>query len=176
MTTIYCTGKLERHIGASRLQPGSGEVKSPYGDWNANLVYLNRKKHLILVNNLTFYCLIAENIKKADLSDFQSFFLSLLASQLHHDKIIARSDFPRIAEQFAPVHLSRTNNDKKTLGTMNQYAFDFEVYRTHPVWFDADIREINGHINTGLAGAGRNETRKYGRPIEDMKLLIHKDN
>ena len=173
MTTIYCSNKLKDFIGSTRLTSVDSSTQNPFGDWNAHLFYFDRHKHLIFVNNKSFYSIIIEDIKKADLKNFDKLFLNRLTDQLVFDKVIDISDALITIQKLLPLRLSNTNNDKKTIGTMNEFIFAFKCNRDSPHWFDKPIIEINHSVNDTLTGAGRNKDRDYGRPIIDMKEILN---
>ncbi|MCZ8297917.1 MAG: hypothetical protein O9297_11950 [Flavobacterium sp.] len=153
---------LDERIGCSEI-----------GDWNAHLFFFNRAKNLIFVNNKSFYCVIIENVKKSDLKNLDNLFLTHLIDQLTVDNVIERNQAQIIIQKHQPIMFCPTNNNKRVIGTMNHYIFNYEVYRNHPVWFDTNVRKLNSLINDSITRAGRNEKRKYGRPSEEMKLLIY---
>jgi len=172
MTTIYCSNKLKDFIGSTRLTSVDNSTENPFGDWNSHLFYFDRHKHLIFVNNKSFYSVIIEDIKKADLKNFDKLFLNRLTDQLVYDKVIDISDALITIQKILPFRLTNTNNDKKTIGTMNEFIFAYKCSRDHPHWFDKPLIEINRSVNDTLTGAGRNKGRDYDRPIIDMKEIL----
>lgn len=76
-------------------------------------------------------------------------------------------------QRIVPVIFAKTNNDKKTIGTINEYIFQFLANQDNPHWWNKSLVEVNSLLNDSLTGAGRNKDRRYGRPIEDMKELIN---
>ena len=116
MTTIYCSNKLKEFIGPSSLASVGSVIQNPLGDWNAHLYYFNRHKHLIFVNNLSYYSIIIENIKKPELKNFDKLFINRLTDQLVFDKVIDISDALITIQKLLPLQLYRTNNEKKLSG------------------------------------------------------------
>jgi len=173
MTTIYCTNKLKDFIGSTRLIPVDSSVQSPFGDWNGHVFLYDRHKHLIFVNNKSFYSIIIEDIKKADLKNIETIFLNRLIEQLVFDKVINHSDTLVVLQRFLPVRLTNTNNDKKTIGALNDFVYQYQCNCDSPYWIDKPIIKINNSINNGLTGAGRNQYRKYSTPSVDMKEMIN---
>ncbi|TVR77747.1 MAG: hypothetical protein EA412_10340 [Chitinophagaceae bacterium] len=146
--------------------------ENPWGDWNAHLFFLNRRKNLIFVNNKSYYCLIIQDIKKADLKDFESLFVNRLIEQLQFDKIIKPDDALVVFQKLLPLTLTKTNNDKKAIGTMNEYVYIFKLHDTHPPSQGKPLKLINHHINNTPMSAGKQEKERYAYPIEDMKELM----
>jgi hypothetical protein len=171
MTTIYCTNKLKELFGASHFKDvASSENK--FGGWNGHLFYFDGKKCLIFVNNKSYYAVFLADIKKADLKDFTTLFLNRLTEQLVYDKVIDRSETLTTIQKFLPASLSKTNNDRKALGTINEFIFYFKFFDTQE-WGGKGLLGINNKINNSLAGAGREKKHDYGKPVEDMKELLN---
>lgn len=173
MAKIYCSKKLNELMIKISHTLDDGIGSSEIGDWNAHLFFYKRAKNLIFVNNKSFYCVIIENVKKSDLKNLDNLFLTRLIDQLTLDNLIERNLAQIIIQKHQPIVFCPTNNNKRVIGTINHYIFNYEVYRNHPVWCDANLGELNSLINDSITRAGRNERGKYGRPSEDMKLLIN---
>ncbi len=173
MTTIYCSNKLKEFIGPSSLSAAGSDTQNPFGDWNAHLFYFNRHKHLIFVNNLSYYSIIIENIKKAELKNFDKLFINRLTDQLVFDKVIDISDVLITIQKLLPLQLSSTNNDKKTIGTMNEFILSYKCIRDSYNWFDKPLIEVNHAVNDTLTGAGKTKERAFGIPITDMASLLN---
>ncbi|MFN6089517.1 MAG: DUF6933 domain-containing protein [Cyclobacteriaceae bacterium] len=172
MTKIYCSHKLKDFLGQKYFTSTEDSV-NPYGDWNAHLFYYDGRKNVILVNNKSYYSVFLIDIKKADFKDFSTLFFNRLTEQLQYDKVIGPTDVLITIQKYAPLHFARTNNDKKTIGTINDFVFQYEVRKEHDYWFDKNLLEYNSSINDSLTGAGRTSTSDYGRPIPDMQNLLN---
>jgi hypothetical protein len=175
MTTIYCSNKLKEFIGPSSLSSEGSVTQNPLGDWNAHLYYFNRQKHLIFVNNLSYYSIIIENIKKAELKNFDKLFINRLTDQLVFDKVIDISDSLLTIQKLLPLQLSSTNNDKKTIGTMNEFILSYKSIRESNNWFNKPLIEINHAVNDTLTGAGKTKERAFGIPITDMASILNRN-
>ena len=176
MTTIYCSNKLKEFIGKTKDITESNTSENLIGNWNGHLFYMNRKKYLIFVNNKSYYAIVIANVKKADLKDFDTLFLNRLMEQLVYDKTIENSSVLILLQKLMPFQFSKTNNDKKTLGTINAFIFQVKCNYDIEFWRGESLVEINNSINNSLTGAGKNKDRDYGRPAEDMKALINISN
>ncbi|MBL7889421.1 MAG: hypothetical protein JNL24_07715 [Bacteroidia bacterium] len=172
MTTIYCSNKLKDFIGPTNLKSYDNLTPNKLGDWNAHIFVYGRRKNLILINNISYYTLIFPNIKKADFKNFEDLFIKRLSDQLLFDNIIEIEHAPILKQRLLPVKLTTTNNDRKALGTMNEYIFSFRLYMDFFELDSLDLNHINGKLNDTLVGASRPQKRDYGRPIEDMKNLM----
>ncbi len=172
MTKIYCSHKLKDFLG-QKFFISTEDPYNHYGDWNAHLFYYGGRKNLILVNNKSYYSVFLIDIKKADFKDFSTLFFNRLTEQLQYDDVIGPADLLITIQKYTPLVFSRTNNDKKTIGTINDYVYQYEVRKEHPYWVDKNLLEYNSSINSGLTGAGRTSTSYYGQPIKDMRTLLN---
>ncbi|HXH99538.1 MAG TPA: hypothetical protein VNI52_04665 [Sphingobacteriaceae bacterium] len=93
--------------------------------------------------------------------------------QLVYDQIINENETLVLLQRLLPVSFSKTNNDKKAIGTLNDFISRFKFEFQYFGWSDKDLYEINNKLNDTLVGASRTKKRDYGRPIEDMKTLIN---
>lgn len=174
MTNIYCTKKLEKVVGKKIL--GQEETQdSKLGNWNANIFHLQRKKCLILMNDITYYSLFFLDIRKADLLKFSELFYTRLIEQLDYDQI----DFPvecsptlitETTVQFLP-----TNNNRKVLGTMTDFLREIE-YVFHDKYngqlSNVNVNELNHSYTDFLVGALSPKQGHYGKPIEEMRKKL----
>ena len=118
--TIYCSKKLESFLGQSE---GTDHQSSTWlGDWNGHLFTVDRKKCLIFVNNKSYYSIILTNVYKKDVTDFGQVFSKRLIEQLDYDLGLNESQEIRIRKELNDIFVTRTNNDKKILGTINHHV------------------------------------------------------
>jgi hypothetical protein len=172
MYTIYLSNKLQKLLSPVDLQSGCDWATSFLGDWNAHLFTLDRRKCLVMINNKTYYTVFIPAILKKDLLDFSGLFLSYLLRQLTYDQVIGTGEEALIREQYGKAMLARTNNDRKTLGTMNEFIFQFKYHYAGQMMERNNLAAVNYLVNdspTKARGPGKN---KFGWPIRDMKELI----
>jgi len=148
---------------------------SKLGNWNANIFYLQRRKCLILMNDITYYSLLFLDIQKADLLKFSELFYQRLIEQFDFDKI----DFPlecsaKLINETSAQFLT-TNNNRKVLGTMKQFVLDLDYY----FYYDyngqisnINVKELNHRLTNNLVGALKPKKSDFGRPIEEMKKKL----
>ena len=172
MTKIFCSHKLKDFLGPKYFKLVD-ESENIYGDWNAHLFYFDRRKNIILVNNKSYYAVILADIKKADFTNFSTLFFNRLTEQLLLDKVIEPADLLLTVQKYTPLDFTRTNNDKKTIGTINEFVLHYQSNLQTPYWFDKSLNEINSAINNSLTGAARTKKHDYGQPIEDMRALLN---
>ena len=172
MTTIFCSNKLKDFLGKDFFISADNKPGNIYGDWNAHLFTIARHRYLILINNKAYYSVIFENIKKADFKDFNTLFLQRLTEQLIFDKAIHPHNIHLLIQKYSSPTFSKTNNDKKSIGTMNDFIYNYRWANEDELSANRSLLERNHSINNTLTGAGRNEKRDYGCPIEDMQSLL----
>jgi len=175
MANIYCTKKLEKALGKSLM--GEEEVENEFGNWNANLFYLFGKKCLILTNDISFYTLFFANILKSDLKNFKDLFIFRLLEQMDYDGItMEKACRSRLIESANPVFLP-TNNNRKVLGTMNQFVRELPFFLNLIVEYPDgswELREFNNRFNATLVGAIKERKSDFGQPLEEMHALLAK--
>lgn len=172
MTKIYCSNKLKDFLG-QKFFASNSDTTNLYGNWNAHLFYFDRRKNIMLVNNKSYYSVILADIKKADFNNFDTLFFNRLTEQLLYDKVIDPSEMLLVVQKYSPLIFEKTNNDKKTIGTINEFIFQYQTSQETPYWFGKSLLELNKSINDSLTGAGRTKKGDYGRPIEDMQKLLN---
>jgi hypothetical protein len=176
MTNIFCTKKLEKLVGKKLIasQPVSDEL---LGNWNANLFPMNGRKCLIVMNDVTFYCLIFLDILKKDILNFHELFYQRLIEQLDYDQVNFSVEFaPKLMTSCEPNFL-RTNNNRKVLGTMNEFVYELEYHFQMDYYGNfaqTNIVELNHRLTDNLVGALKQGQSNFGRPIEEMKELLEK--
>ena len=116
--------------------------------------------------------MILAGVLKKDLLNFSAFFQEHLLQQLTYDNIISPADYPLITAHYGQAQLARTNNDRKALGTINEFIFTIKVYGERQLTTNLNLAALNHKINNLLTGAGRTGKLLYGKPINDMKDLI----
>lgn len=127
MPTIFCTTKLAGLFKTSDFSVPESDP-SLLGDWNGHLFSIDRRKCLIFVNNKSFFCIFISDVVKKDLKDFSQFFLSRFIQQLNYEFKITNGDLARLENDFGRVTLAKTNNDKKTLGVINDLVYVLKAH------------------------------------------------
>jgi hypothetical protein len=171
--TIYCSKKLETFLG--QIIPIIQPTESSYlGDWNGHLFTIDRKKSLIFMNNKTCYSLVMTNVLKKDMKDLGQVFKERLIRQLAHDLNINERQEIKIRKELADIVLSKSNNDKKIIGTINHHV-DSLKYNNYGGGNWDDVY-VTGILNDYLVGtkltADRKRNRDFFKPIELMQELV----
>lgn len=174
MIHIYCSKKLHQFVGDVQDAPPTDGIERNLNIWNGHLFYLDRKKCLVFVNNLTHYAVFMPDFVKKDLASFETRFYHRLEEQLKNDQVIANSQdfdalFPRDGFEFY-----KTNNDRKMTGRINDLVQTFKTYLFYKYNSLIEMRVVyeNGLINSRLnKGIGADKNR-YVRAIEVFKKNI----
>lgn len=173
MSTIFCSNKLEKLIG-SVGNDLTTDVDNKLGNWNGHLFIAERKKILLFTNDKTAYSFVMTNIKKADMKDFENLFRESLIKQLDHDISISERQEVMVRTCLSDIRLAKTNNNKKILGTMNDFIglIKFEIYR-HGGLSNLTNISIGYGLNNHFVGARlERATEKYSVPKELMEGLL----
>lgn len=163
MTHIFCSKKLQKIVDNLDKELSSNSMVRSLNNWNCQLFFMDRKKHLIFVNNLTSYCLVLVNFKKNDFVNINNIFRKRLFEQLIVDDIpLDKKSFDQIFEPI-DLHFFKTNNDRRIIGNMVDLIYQFKAYREDMmIHLDlVDISEINGYLNK----------IPYNKPTESKKIL-----
>lgn len=129
-----------------------------------------------MMNDQSYYALLFVDILKKDILNLHELLFERLIEQLHHDHV----DFPvkgtpELMDALKPRFLP-TNNNRKVLGTINEYVYTTELHLYHNyqgLIQLINLPELNGRLNDNLVGALKAKKLEYGRPIEEMKIIIN---
>jgi hypothetical protein len=178
MTTLFCSKKLERFLGNVEhyLEPDYG---NKYGNWNGHLFSINRKRFILFTNDKTAYSFVWADVRKAMMADFQYLFTETLISQLDFDLRINERQEIDIRNALAELRLTKTNNNKNILGTMNEFI----AIVKYQVEYQGGLENISctsfaSGLNNGIVGTKLPiSAAKYSCPKDLMlTLLLEKIN
>jgi len=173
--TIYCSKKLETLLGqiSPTVQPTESSI---LGDWNGHLFTIAKKKCLIFMNNKTCYSVIMTKVLKKDLKDFGQVFRERGIRQLDHDLKINERQEIKVRKEFGDVTLSKSNNDKKIIGTINHHVDSLKYNNYGGGIENWDDVNVTGILNDYLVGTkitvDGKRNRGFFRPIELMGELV----
>jgi hypothetical protein len=174
MSRIYCTKKLQSFIGQVDEKLPSDLNEISINDWNAHLFFLDKRKCLIFVNNLTFYTIFLVDILKKDLKNIDLIFRKRLQEQLVHDKIISDSEFAESIFSKPELNFFKTNNNKKVIGRINDFTDMFKVhcfYKYDNVK-EMDVLKENGLMNQTTTGKLNEIKKSWSSPIQNLEEII----
>jgi len=157
---IRCTGKLLNLLGKHSVTLVDAPTTSD--DWYANLLWIDRRKCLLIVHAETLFALLAADIRVSDLRPFERRIVDLLAAALLEEAlpidVLGRLDA-------GEVQLAKTAS-RNVLGVMNQMAFEigWHIDQAGGLW-NVEIDELNSHLRRSL----HTKDGDYRVPLE----LVH---
>jgi len=174
MSRIYCTKKLQDFIGNVEKKLPENFDKISMNDWNAHLFFIDKRKCLIFVNNLTFYTLFLTDILKKDLKEIDSIFKRRLQEQLVNDKIIESSELAESVFSELEINFYKTNNNRKVIGRINDFL---DMFRIHCSYKYESLNEMNVVYENGLINNTPTEKlfdvkKSWSSPILNVKEMI----
>ena len=175
MTTVFCSNKLEQLIGIIAENP-LPDLGNKLGNWNGHLFIFDRKKNLIFMNDKTAYTFVLMNIKKADLKDFKKIFKESLINQLYNDLKISERQEIEVRKWVSDIQLARTNNNKKILGTINDFIQTIKAIAYEQGGLTRLTNLSLGYgLNNYIIGTKLEGVKKsYSVPKELMENLLRK--
>ncbi len=174
MTSIYCSNKLEKLIGTALFESNDESYESDFGDWFAHYKSFRRKKCLFLIHVPTYYTIVFADFKKKDIVNLQNDFYQLLESRLINDLIIKSNHNLDLGKLIGGINFHKSNNDKKTIATLNQRIYDFEIHLDwHNLSFEEkDMLYMNALLNKSLSKSRYGKRNDYINPVTEMKEKI----
>jgi hypothetical protein len=166
MQLIRCTKKLQKEMGLKQSDLYTEEPRFSYlGPWHANLIYINRRKCVLFVNDKTLFNFIVPDLSRAQIRDLEKLFKSYLSCILA-DEGFGEAGRTRILSEYDEVCFANTSS-KSVLGSMNDLAFHYKysIQEAGGVHSPA-VPEIIRRLNRMPMGA-----LKYVFPIEALKAL-----
>ncbi|MFP4379160.1 MAG: DUF6933 domain-containing protein [Candidatus Sumerlaeia bacterium] len=130
MQLIRCTAKLRKEMG---LKPKdlTSEVpeESRLGQWHANLIYIDRRKTLLFVNDRTLFNFIAPAVSRAQISELDKIFRLMLSCTLADEKV-PDSTRELILEEYTEIAYAKSSS-RIVLGAANDLAYHYETQILH---------------------------------------------
>ena len=129
--------------------------------WHANLVFVNKRKHVVLINDLTRLSLTIPGIRSTQYKNLQNIFKEQLKNYLIFENIDNLTINEYLNECIEAVYT--TTNNRSILGTLNDIVLIMQDVGKE---FD-DYNDLNRWNNERLYKTiDLNNQTKYLRPIE----------
>ena len=96
------------------------------GAWHANLIYVNRKKCVLFVNDKTLYNFVVINLSRAKIKELDSIFVQYLFLNLFQEGF-SEELVKQLTQEYGSVQFAKTDS-KSVLGSMNDLAFHYKLY------------------------------------------------
>jgi hypothetical protein len=142
---VRCTGKLLNLLGKQSV--ALVDAPTTEDDWYANLVWIDRRKCLLIVHAGTLFSLFVADIRVSDLRPFERRIVGLLAGALLEEGLPIDA-LGRLEP--SEVRLAKTAS-KHVLGVMNQMAFEigWHVDQVGGLW-NVEVGELSSHLRRSL--------------------------
>lgn len=114
MVKISFTQKLAKFIKTGL----NGDMPRTDQDWSAHLFFISGRKCIIFVHKKTLYTVMLLDIFKKDMTYINRLFLEAYIDQLKSDNILGSHE-TFIRDLYNEIRLASTDNDRKTLGVIN---------------------------------------------------------
>lgn len=165
MTEIFTTKKLEKII-QKRIEKGEVGEDNYFGNWNANVFYIAKKKCLLFVHAQTFYSVIIPKFSVKDLDKIDHFFVICLYNQLLIEKI--EVDFEVLVKAIGNIRFHPTNNNRQITGILNYNIEKMGYFKyDYPVFNVEVILEMTEKLNKTPF-----KQLEWSNPHEKMKIFI----
>jgi hypothetical protein len=157
---VRCTGKLLNLLGKRSVT--LVEAPADDDDWYANLVWLDRRKCLLITHAGTLFSLFASDIRVSDLRPFERRIVDLLTGALLQEGLPIDA-LGRLEP--SELRIAKTAS-RHTLGVMNQMALEIGWHADEAggLW-NVDVDELNRHLRRSL----HTKDGDYRIPLE----LVH---
>ena len=159
---IHCTKKL---LDELNIKPAALEIaledENALFSWHANLIKINRKKTIVMINNKNTYVIVIHGLKAKDFKNLNEIILQSIRTSLVDECI---KDEVKFLASSGKITYTKTKN-KSLVARLNKACEN--------VYFSGDLldnksiiqSEISKKVSCYLVGAGKNS---YMCPNEEM--------
>jgi hypothetical protein len=142
---VRCTGKLLNLLGHHSVT--LVEAPADDDDWYANLLWLDRRKCLLVAHAGTLFSLFVADIRVGELRPFERRIVELLTAALLEEGLPIDA-LGRLEP--SEVRIAKTVS-RHVLGVMNQMAFEIAWHADQAggLW-NVDVDELNRHLRRSL--------------------------
>jgi hypothetical protein len=125
MQLIRCTAKLIKEMGLKK--PDLFEESPQFsflGQWHANLIYINRRKCVLFVNDKILLNFIVPDVPRAEIRKLDEMFITILRCVLVSEGFSTKAT-EIILSEYSEIKFGKSNN-RSVLGSVNDLAFHYE--------------------------------------------------
>jgi hypothetical protein len=142
---VRCTGKLLNLLGQRSVT--LVDAPADDDDWYANLLWLDRRKCLLVAHAGTLFSLFVADLRVGDLRPFERRIVELLTAALLEERLPVDA-LGRL--EFGEVRIAKTAS-RHVLGVMNQMALEigWHADQAGGLW-NVDVDELNRHLRRSL--------------------------
>jgi hypothetical protein len=163
MRYLRCTKKLLEEMDA---QPNSSksDQNGILGDWYANLLFIERKKCLLFVNEKTRFCFLMPNLKRVHIKNLAVVFRDGLFGALLSEGYQAPM-IEHILSEYDSLGYSKAT-DRAVLGSMTEYAKTYDYWIANEGGLArCDLKAMNKQMNQMFMGMGKPKTYIRGSEL-----------
>ena len=125
MQLIRCTARLLREIGAKPKDLLSETPPFQFlGPWHANLIYIERRKTILFVNDRTLLNFVVPDVPRSQIQELPDLFRSALSCVLS-DEAIPENVKSRILAEYNDIGIAKSAN-RSVLGSSNDLAYHYK--------------------------------------------------
>ncbi|MHB1463831.1 MAG: DUF6933 domain-containing protein [Thermoleophilia bacterium] len=168
MQLIGCTKKLQKEMGLGvkdlvTLEPEN----SGLGPWTTNLIFINRRKCILFVNDKTLFNFLVPDMLRQHIRELDKMFRDWFSCTLAGEGFTpAQTD--KILEEYESIGYSKTRS-RSVLGSMNDLAFMYKYELQSSSLHRWDFPEIIKKMNRMIVGSQRD----YHYPVERLFDIYH---
>lgn len=145
MTEIFTTKKLEKIIH-KKIENSDLLVENSLGSWNATILYIAKKKCILISNAETFFSVIIPRFSMKDIDKIDELFIQCLYNQLLFEKI--NIEFETISSMIGSVRFHPTNNNRQMTGILNYNVEKLNYFKyKYAVFNSSVILEMTQKLN-----------------------------
>jgi hypothetical protein len=160
---LRCTAKLLALLGAKRERM----TLVSDDDWYANLLWIERRKCILLTHSGTLFSVFAPDVRKSDLVPIGSFAIPAIERALVAEGL-PKETFGHLDP--ADVRVASTAS-RSILAFMNEMAHSLTYAVAETGVRDCDVAQVNRSLQRELHRTGAGEMG-YERPIDAVRASI----
>ncbi len=147
---VRCTKKFITELKAKPTN--EDPPKDPFWSWHANMFYVERRKCVLITNDITLFTLFIPALKKTEFQTFQHVFGQQLFKNLMYEEI-PQNNIERVLTECQTIQYDKTNN-RSVLGSMNDQKYLAEYYiQDEGGLARTNIFELNRKLNRNILSA-----------------------
>jgi hypothetical protein len=147
-------------IGTKKKPGKEDAIIDSFWNWHANTFDIERRKCVLVTNDITLFTMFIPTLKKPDFQAFHFIFGQQLFKNLIYEKILQKQ-IETILSECEDIQYRRTNN-RSVLGSMNELKFQLEYHiEAQGGLAKTDIFELNHQLNRIIMSP-----IKYKHPFE----------
>ena len=125
MQLIGCTKKLQKEMGLGVKDLATFEPDdSGLGPWTANLIFVNRRKCILFVNDKTLFNFLVPDVPRQQIRELDRMFRGWLSCVLAEESF-TEAQIETILSEYNEIGYSSTKS-RSVLGSMNEIAFCYK--------------------------------------------------